>query len=91
MGSKPVTRLSLAPFTISCDDPEGAPLDYDVLGAAHGTVTGRTYSPNKDYTGSDTITYTARDDANTEAGVMPSEAVPALCMRIRSLLVVTES
>jgi predicted outer membrane repeat protein len=58
-------RDTEAAFSIRCSDPEGAPLDYDVVGAAHGTVVGRTYFPDKGYTGPDTITYTVRDDANT--------------------------
>jgi hypothetical protein len=69
-------RDTEAPFSIRCSDPEGAPLDYDVVGAAHGTVVGRTYYPGKHYTGPDMITYTARDDANTVTATISVTVAP---------------
>ena len=65
-----------APFSLRCSDPEGAPLDYDVVGAAHGTVVGRTYYPPTGYSGPDTITYTVRDDANTVTATINVTVIP---------------
>ena len=48
-------------------DPEGAAVTYGGATAQHGTVTGsgaaRTYTPAQDYTGADTISFTASDEA----------------------------
>jgi hypothetical protein len=54
------------PFTFSGTDPENDLLDYDiVIAPAHGTITGsgaaRSYTPDADFTGSDTFTFHARD------------------------------
>ncbi len=53
------------PVTFACTDPEGATVTYGGATAQHGTVTGtgaaRTYTPAQDYTGAESITFTASD------------------------------
>jgi CSLREA domain-containing protein len=68
--SDPVTTPEDTPLpvTLSCTDPEGAPVAYGDATALHGTVTGtgaeRTYTPAQDYNGPDTVTFSASDGTN---------------------------
>jgi len=47
--------------TFSCTDVDSADLVYAGVSAPHGTVAGRTYTPDRDFFGTDTISFTASD------------------------------
>jgi VCBS repeat-containing protein len=53
-------------FTVTATDKEGGALTYTAAGAKSGTVSGGengtfTYTPNKDFNGTDTVTVTVKD------------------------------
>jgi hypothetical protein len=58
------------PVTLDATDPDGDPLTYSLVdGPAHGTLTGvpptLTYTPDPDYNGPDSFTFTASDGLST--------------------------
>ena len=61
-----------APITLTGSDPDGDSLAYEVVDApAHGTLTGTapalTYTPDADYDGPDSFTFTVSDGSLTSA------------------------
>jgi len=50
--------------TFSCTDVDSADLVYAGVSALHGSVAGRTYTPDRDFFGTDTISFTASDGSS---------------------------
>ncbi len=72
------TSLSI---TLSGTDPDGDSLSYTASNPAHGTLTGiapnLSYTPNADYTGSDSFTFTVNDGTVDSAAATVSITVTA--------------
>ena len=69
-----------APITLTGSDPDGDSLAYEVVDApAHGTLTGTapalTYTPDADYDGPDSFTFTVSDGSLTSAPATVSVTV----------------
>ncbi|VGO18381.1 beta strand repeat-containing protein [Pontiella sulfatireligans] len=73
-------KNSFVDITLTGSDPEGSPLTYDVGTPTHGVLTGTapdlTYTPNTDYEGADSFTFTVNDgEANSEPATVSIEVV----------------
>lgn len=78
------TQNTSVAITLIAADPEGDPLTYTIAsGPANGTVTGSgpdiTYTPNTDFTGTDTFTYEVTDSArSTDTATVTVNVAPTV-------------
>jgi uncharacterized protein YjiK len=78
--SAAVTEDTPKAITLTGSDPNGDPLTYSIVTSpAQGTLSGTppavTYTPNLNYTGSDSFTFTVSDGSNTSAAATVNIAV----------------